>query len=987
MLLTDEYFQYHKKYSEIYGKNILILMQVGSFYESYSIDVNLGQPDLLEISKILGVVRVQRNKNKPISSSNPFMLGIPTVSLIKFLEILLENDYVVIIIDQVHSEDKNVDNKKKKETRKVTNIYSKGTYIENLNKKDGNFIVCLFISNDKQKDNSSLLSIGLSAVDILTKQVYIHEIYSTKYDQSYALDEADRVITSLNPKEIMIYYQNNIKNTENFKDFVFNYLKLENNCRYNDKIDQKYFKSIFQNEILKKVYIASKSFISIIEQFDLNKNIYTLVSLSLLFDFIYDKNPNLLINLQKPEHFTNAKHLILGNNTIRQLDILENYNNNSKCKFRSLFHVINQTSTALGERYLKSRILSPLISAKELNITYDYIEVFIKDNLINSVEKLLDNIKDIEKLQRKIELNILSPFELTILLSSYENIFKLIDLIKTNKKLSKLLPNDDILTKIKELIKYINKIFNLKELVKYNSFDISTSIFNDKIHEDIDKLLNSVSLENNFIEHLRQELNKLISPKKCISIKKHNKDGHYLSLTNLKANILKQKFQNNKKIIINKHTIEFESLVFKEIGKNTKIYFPTLTSKSDNINSCNDQMEFLNKKYFLEELFTINKTFIDVFKQCNIFIAKIDFIKSGAKIAKLYNYTRPIIVENDKENNNDKESSQDSFVDIKQLRHPIIERLIDYEYVPHDIVLGKNDTKGILLYGLNSSGKSSLMKAIGLSVIMAQSGLFVPATQMTLCPYQLLYTRITSDDNIFRGLSSFSLEMVEINAILKRSNNKTLIIGDEVCRGTEHISGNAIVSSTIIKLSEFQSSFVFATHLHEIMTLKQIKEIKSIRAFHLHVHYDEKTKTLIYDRKLTEGTGEKIYGITVARYIIQDVEFIDTAMKIKNELLESYDTMISGKTSKYNTNIYVYECHLCGKKDKNSHLSHLETHHINFQKNCLANGFVDNKNHLKKNQEANLIVLCNDCHDKIHAGKVKINGYVMTSKGKNIIIE
>jgi DNA mismatch repair protein MutS len=236
------------------------------------------------------------------------------------------------------------------------------------------------------------------------------------------------------------------------------------------------------------------------------------------------------------------------------------------------------------------------------------------------------------------------------------------------------------------------------------------------------------------------------------------------------------------------------------------------------------------------------------------------------------------------------------------------------------------------------------------------------------------------------GLSSFALEMTEVNAILKRANKFTLVIGDEVCRGTEHISGNALVGTTIIKLSECNSSFIFASHLHEIMEIDKIKNLKQVKAFHLNVTYDKKTNKLIYDRQMKEGVGEHIYGITVAQYIIQDPTFIDLALEIKNQLLESHNNIISGKSSKYNKNVYVYECYLCGKQDKNTNItqSQLETHHINFQKNC-EDGFVKDKQHIKKNHESNLIVLCSKCHDKIHSGEVKLNGYIMTSKGKEIL--
>jgi DNA mismatch repair protein MutS len=202
--------------------------------------------------------------------------------------------------------------------------------------------------------------------------------------------------------------------------------------------------------------------------------------------------------------------------------------------------------------------------------------------------------------------------------------------------------------------------------------------------------------------------------------------------------------------------------------------------------------------------------------------------------------------------------------------------------------------------------------------------------------------------------------MVELNAILKRASNKTLVIGDEVCRGTEHISGNAIVATTIMELSKTNSSFIFATHLHELSEIDEIKELKNVKSFHLQVDYDSKNDTLIYDRKLKEGSGDSIYGITVARHIIHDVEFIDHAIKIKNKLLKISDTLIPDKKSRYNSQVYVYKCENCGKTDVP-----LDTHHIHHQEDC-ENGFVKDKPYIKKNQKSNLRVLCKECHELKH---------------------
>lgn len=960
MYISEEYLKYHNKYVKTYGQKTLVFMQVGSFYEAYSTDID--GPNLLEISKIIGVIRSRKNKKDPkISNENPYFLGFPIVSINKFLEILMNNDYIVVIVDQFKNE--NI-TKKKREERKVSNIYSKGTYIENIEKKEGNYIVCLFISHNEQKNGKNLISIGMTSVDVSTGYVYIHEAYSSKYDENYAFDEADRFINTLSPKEILIYSDDTTKNInlKKNRDIILNCLKLDfDKCKYFDVIDKKYFELNFQNEMLNNVYKSLKTLISPIELLDLSKNIFTILSMVLIFDYIYDKNKYLLNKLHKPIFLMNNKHLLLGNNAIRQLDIIDNNN-------KSLFNIINKTSTALGERFLKSRLTAPLTNKDDLNKSYDLIDILMKNNLYKELEIYLENIKDVERLQRKIELNIIKPFELCMFIQSYENIILLIEKCQNNELLKSILPQNKNIKNIREMIKYVYEKFNLNELEKYTNYDFQTQIFNVNIYKDIDEIKNNVNSAHEVIEELRKYLNNLLSQtsNNYVSVKHNNRDGYYLNTTHVRANLLKDKVSKTDFKILNK-VINKNMLDFQPSGKSTKIYFKSLDQTSDNIEKYNDEFMNLNKKHYLEELIIINKKFYNNFNDINYFVAFIDFLKSNAKTALLFSYFRPTIINNDF-----------GYVNATKLRHPIIERLIDYEYIPHNICIGNDKTKGILLYGLNSSGKSSLMKAVGLSVIMAQSGMFVPSEKYELSIYNELYTRISGDDNIFKGLSSFAVEMIEVNAILKRVGCKSLVIGDEICRGTEYLSGNAIVATTILKLVDLKSTFIFATHLHELMKIEEIKKLQNVKAFHISVKYDEKTNMLIYDRELTEGSGEAIYGLTFAQFIIQDKEFIDNAIKIKNQLLNISGNMID-KTSKYNKNVLVYKCAVCDCNEK------LETHHINFQKDCV-DGHVKHKKHILKNQESNLIVLCDKCHDKIHSGKLNINKFVMSSNGKAVLL-
>jgi len=261
--------------------------------------------------------------------------------------------------------------------------------------------------------------------------------------------------------------------------------------------------------------------------------------------------------------------------------------------------------------------------------------------------------------------------------------------------------------------------------------------------------------------------------------------------------------------------------------------------------------------------------------------------------------------------------------------------------------------------------------------------MYVAAETYQYSPYESLFARITGNDNIFKGLSQFGLEMTELRAILKRNGPKTLVIGDEVCRGTEHISGNCIVATTIIQLAKSGCSFIFATHLHEIANMERIKNLSNVKTFHLSVEYEKKMDLLIFDRILKPGSGSAVYGLTVAKYIIKDDAFMKLAQEIMNELLDKPNELMSCKTSHFNANVYVDACQICNQQNTTKeHIGYLDTHHINFQCNCNENGFVIGKSYLPMNSKSNLIVLCKTCHHNVHHDKLEIKGYKETSNGR-----
>jgi DNA mismatch repair protein MutS len=260
------------------------------------------------------------------------------------------------------------------------------------------------------------------------------------------------------------------------------------------------------------------------------------------------------------------------------------------------------------------------------------------------------------------------------------------------------------------------------------------------------------------------------------------------------------------------------------------------------------------------------------------------------------------------------------------------------------------------------------MKSIGLNIILAQIGYFVAAKQFIYYPYKTLFTRIIGNDNLMKGLSSFMVEMMELTSILKRNNKNTLVIGDEICRGTEEKSANIIVSYMLESLSKSNTCFITATHLHKIAHMESIKKLNRVKAKHLKITYDSENEKLIYARNLSDGQGESFYGLTVAKFLMKDSFF----NKRTSEILNEYEELDVPKKSNYNDD-FMIECYIC-KSKKN-----LESHHIIPQKD-----FINNEIQIQKDNYSNLVTLCEKCHDKIDTNELIINGWLNTSSGKKL---
>jgi DNA mismatch repair protein MutS len=354
------------------------------------------------------------------------------------------------------------------------------------------------------------------------------------------------------------------------------------------------------------------------------------------------------------------------------------------------------------------------------------------------------------------------------------------------------------------------------------------------------------------------------------------------------------------------------------------------------------------------------------------FITYVDIVFAKTHIAAKYNYCKPSIV---------LKSSEKSYINITKLRHCLIEKIQQTElYVANDVSLGqsfKQGIDGILLYGTNAVGKTSFIRAIGISVIMAQAGLYVPAASYEFYPYKYIFTRIIGNDNLFKGLSTFAVEMSELRTILRLADPYSLVLGDELCSGTESISAASIFVAGIQMLHQKSCSFIFATHLHEITNYDEIVSLHNVGCKHMSVIYDKKNDILIYDRKLKDGPGTNMYGLEVCKSLNLPQDFLDMAHGIRMKYKPESNSLLDQKQSHFNAKHIKGMCEKCGNKMAT------EVHHLQYQQDADDNGIIrtaDNSLTFHKNHPANLLSICEQCHDEIHKTGTKLKK-VKTTKG------
>lgn len=786
------------QYNSIKAKypDAVLLFRVGDFYETF------GQ-DAVRTSQILGIVLTKRNNG----GSHTELAGFPHHSLNSYLPKLVRAGLRVAICDQL--EDPKMTKGIVK--RGVTELVTPGvTFNEQiLTTKENNFL--LSIHREKEK-------YGMALVDISTGEFLVSEGNS---------DKLMHIIHTFSPSEIIYQRKtelpNRIKDRNSFAledwayQYPFAYEKLTNH---------------FKTKSLKGYGI---------EEFPL-----AITAAGAIFAYLVEDTHHALIqHITKIQNIPQDDYLMMDGFTLRNLEII----NSNHREGKSLLDIIDRTTTPMGGRLLRRRMILPLKSVNEINRRLSLIEFFNKEeNLKYNIHDLLKSISDLDRLLGKLAAERISPKEL----GNFRN-----SLISIEKIKELLLPYPDALAWItplhshKELIDYLQSHLNEELPVSINK----GNVIKEGVSEELDKLRNLLYSGKSYLDEMCQRESERTGIS-SLKIDFNNVFGYYIEVRNthkdkVPENWIRKQTLVNAERYITEELKEYESQI---LGAEEKIA----------------QLEHLLYKKIEEQVLV----HIDTIQNNSKTIAEIDCAVGLSELAIAENYTKPII-------------NEDFTINIQEGRHPVIEKSLPLgeKYIPNDIFLDRESQQIMMVTGPNMSGKSAVLRQTAIICLLAQIGSFIPAKHAEIGVLDRIFTRVGASDNISAGESTFMVEMNESANILNNITERSLILLDEIGRGTSTYDGISIAWAIAEYLHQHptQPKTLFATHYHELNEMQN--SFSRIKNYHIAIQ--ENKNNVIFLRKLVAGGSEHSFGIYVAKLAGMPTKVVNRAKEILKTLENS----------------------------------------------------------------------------------------------------
>jgi DNA mismatch repair protein MutS len=930
--MYKEYIELYKTYTQKYGPKTAIFLMVGSFYELYDIqNIETGETEcnVKEIVDYLGI-QLSTKKGDFSEKCDGLFAGFPDYVLHKWAGRLTSAGWTVVIVDQIK------DTRGKVKERKVARILSPSTHIENTSSTDTPYVVTLYF-----QQTAGAPSFGAGVLDLTTGTTNTYSGHTNGRADIWTADDLVQLLSVFQPKELIIYWKSQGATPED--SFFRRIFSIQQNITVHIRTVETlgaFSKDLVRSEYLQKIY-SIKSVLPAKIYLGLRTEAEEMALLFLL-QFVEEHYPSMLKSFHRNEPWIPQARLICGNHALTQLQMTGQNTN------ETVIGLFDKCITSMGKRAMRDRLLSPYSEADEIRSRLNEVKNCMKwpEEKSKTLERQLRFMFDLPRLHRKVLCGLVTPQEIAGLFQTYSAIKVIINQVTKDTCLKEPFTEE-------QLTEYLNVFkdnFTEEKALKANG---DMTAFNVDKYKAIGEKEKEIRETIQGFQTLRREIATNGGVQEdSIRLEEREKEPYGLKGSTITLQQLKKNIKNLP-----------DGVRISELKSGGWIDCTKLQQLNTQLQRLREKLDNLVKIHLVDACLEIADAGLSLWTLMEFWVSHIDCTQCITRVSKEKGFSCPNI-ENVDENG--------SSLDIKNIRHPLVEATSTrISYVKHNIQLG-NGNKGWLVYGMNASGKSTLMKATGLCVLLAQAGCFVPAKEMTLKPFKAIYTRILNQDNLFAGLSSFAVEMSELRDILRNSNQNTLVLGDELCAGTESISAQALVASGIQWLSERNAKFIFATHLHDLPNVINTNEL-GVEVWHLHVEYDPITKKLIYDRSLRKGSGSTLYGLEVARAMDLPFEFIEQALKNRHKIMGS-TIQQEATSSSWNTDIVRKECEVCKKEIT----SNLEVHHIKERASAI-NGVLDDGSHM--NDKRNLIVICQRCHDEVHSGAIEIGEVKMTSNG------
>ena len=564
-----------------------------------------------------------------------------------------------------------------------------------------------------------------------------------------------------------------------------------------------------------------------------------IINTSLVLNYLTNSLKQDLSHIQPLQVIDNSLFLELDKECIKNLELVETMRN--KDRQNSLLGFLDRTKTAMGSRLLKSYLISPSIDKYEIQRRQNLVEKLIEEFLLKSeLKTLLFEIYDLERLTGKVACSNLNARDVLQLKTSIKvlpdinEILKQLNLkeLETFQELYELLENS-----IKEEVP-----LTIKE----------GGIIKDGFNKEIDELRNIKNNGKEFISNFERE-EKERTGIKGLKIGYNKVFGYYIEVPKGQVNLVKEEFQYDRK---------------QTISNCERYITPLLKEKENLILNAEEKLNNLEYEIFCNIKEEIKK-YIYKLQQVSSHIAFYDVMQSFATIAEEKNFIKPTI-------------NDEGIINIIGGRHPVVESVIEGEYIDNDVILDK-DTNVLIITGPNMSGKSTYMREAGIIAILNQIGSFVPAKKCNIPIFDKIFTRIGASDDLVGGESTFMVEMKESANALRNATENSLILFDELGRGTSTYDGMSLAGSIIEYISKkVKCKTLFSTHYHELTDMENtLNNVKNV-----HVSISEKDGDVTFLHKVMEGPVDKSYGINVAKL----ANLPDKVINRANELLEMYES-------------------------------------------------------------------------------------------------